>query len=66
MPFRDAAVQISPWSYGPSAPATAHDVFFGPVRSGKAAFCPRTVLPKPSGVAAPLPPSPAATTGGEA
>ena len=66
MPFRDAAAEIPPSPYGPSTPATAHHVFFGPVRSGKTAFCPKTVLPKPSGAAAPLPPSPAATTGGEA
>ena len=66
MPFRDAAVQILPWSSGPTAPATAHDVLFGPVRSGKSVFCPETVLPKPSGAAAPLPPSQAATTGGGA
>ena len=66
MPACDAAGQIPPWPHGPSTPATAHDVFFGPVRSGKSVFCAKTVLPKPSGAAAPLPPSPVAATGGEA
>lgn len=66
MPFRDAAAQIPPWPYGSSTPDTTHDVFFAPMRSGKSMFCPKTVLPKPSGAAAPLPPSPAAATGDEA
>jgi len=66
MPLHDPAFPSIPWSCDPSAPDTTHDVVFGPVRSGKSVFCPDAVLPKPSGAAAPLPPSQAAATGDEA
>lgn len=66
MPFRDAAAQIPPWPDGSSTPATTHDVFYAPVCSGKSVFHPKPLLPKPSGAATPLLPSPAAATGGEA